>query len=110
MKVFDLSEMTKGWFVGDFSPSVLRLGESEAAVKKYKAGDYEPMHHHKISSEITVIAEGVVKMNGQTYCANSILLIEPNEATDFLAVTDVITMVIKFPGANDDKYLGTANA
>ena len=106
MKVLDLSKMTKGWFVGNFSPTALATNAVEVAVKKYQAGDYEPAHHHKIATEITVIVEGRVRMSGIEYGPDSILVIEPNTPTDFLALTDVVTTVVKLPGANDDKYSG----
>lgn len=107
MKVFQLGEMVKGWFVGNFNPTVLSTNDVEVAVKKYKAGDYEPSHYHKVATEITVITDGQVKMNGVTYGSGSIIMIEPNQATDFLALTDVTTTVVKYPGVNDDKYLGS---
>lgn len=106
MKVFHLQNMTKGWFVGNFTPTVLSTTQVEVAVKKYKAGEYEPAHHHKIATEITVIIDGEVKMNDVVYRAGSILVIEPNTPTDFLALTDVTTTVVKHPGANNDKYFG----
>ncbi len=106
MKVLELSKMTKGWFVGNFSPTALVTNAVEVAVKKYRAGDYEPAHHHKIATEITVIVEGRVQMNGIEYGPDSILVIEPSTPTDFLALTDVVTTVVKLPGANDDKYSG----
>lgn len=106
MKVFNLSDMTKGWFVGNFTPTVLSTNQVEVAVKRYKAGEYEPAHHHKIATEITVITDGEVKMNGFIYKAGAILVIGPNTPTDFLALTDVTTTVVKYPGANDDKYSG----
>ncbi len=99
--------MVKGWFVGNFAPTVLSTNDVEVAVKKYKAGDYESSHYHKIATEITVITNGQVKMNGVTYSPGAIIVIEPNQATDFLALTDVITTVVKYPGANDDKYCGS---
>ena len=105
MKFFHLKDMVKGWFVGNFEPTALLTQDVEVAVKKYKAGDYEPAHYHKIATEITVIADGEVRMNGVTYSSGDIILIEPNQATDFLAITDVITTVVKFPGAKDDKYI-----
>lgn len=106
MKVFHLDDMTKGWFVGNFNPTVLSTNQVEVAIKKYKAGEYEPAHHHKVATEITVITDGEVKMNGVVYKTGTILMIEPNTPTDFLALTDVITTVVKYPGANDDKYSG----
>ena len=106
MKVFQLEDMVKGWFVGNFNPTVLSTNDVEVAVKKYKVGDYESSHYHKVATEITVITDGQVKMNGVIYGSGSIIVIEPNQATDFLALTDVTTTVVKYPGANDDKYLG----
>ena len=106
MKVFNLNDMTKGWFVGNFTPTVFTTNQVEVAVKKYKAGEYESAHHHKIATEITVITDGEVRMNDVVYKAGTILVIEPNTATDFLALTDVTTTVVKYPGANDDKYPG----
>jgi hypothetical protein len=106
VKVFALDDMTKGWFVGNFTPTVLATNLVEVAIKRYKAGEYEPAHHHKIATEITVIIDGEVKMNGITYKAGAILLIEPNSHTDFLALTNTTLTVVKYPGANADKYLG----
>ena len=39
MKKFNLDSMHKGWFVGDFTPSVLNTEKCEVAVKRYKKGD-----------------------------------------------------------------------
>lgn len=110
IQTFQLDEMTKGWFVGNFSPTVLSTTQVEVAVKKYRAGEYEPSHYHKVATEITVITEGVVKMNDVVYQAGTILVIEPNQPSDFLALTDVTTTVVKYPGANNDKYVGHPNA
>jgi len=108
MKVHKLEDMVKGWFVGDFIPTLVSTNEVEIAVKKYKAGEYEPIHHHKVATEITVISSGSVRMNGTDYGSGVIIVLEPNEASDFLALTDVTTTVVKIPGASNDKYSGKA--
>jgi quercetin dioxygenase-like cupin family protein len=97
--------MVKGWFVGNFEPSLLKTNDVEVAVKHYQMGDYEEWHYHKIATEITVIIDGEVKMNGSVYKKGDIVVIDPMEGTDFLAVTDAVNVVVKFPGANNDKYL-----
>ena len=74
-------------------------------VKRYKAGDYESSHYHKIATEITLIVSGQVEMNGIYYDEDDIIVIEPNDRTDFKCLTDVVTVVVKYPGANDDKYV-----
>ena len=105
MKKVDLKDFIKGWFVGNFNPSLIKTNDVEVAVKKYKAGDNEASHYHKIATEITVIVSGEVEMNGIKYSADDIIVIEPNDRTDFKCLTDVVTVVVKYPGANDDKYV-----
>ena len=41
MKTAKLEDMVKGWFVGNFEPSLLKTNDVEVAVKSYKKGDYE---------------------------------------------------------------------
>ncbi len=106
MKKFSLKGMVNGWFIGQFSPSVFSSKEVEVAVKRYKKGDSETMHYHRLATEITVIVSGSVEMNGIKYFRDDILLIEPFESTDFFAVEDTITTVVKTSGALQDKYEG----
>ena len=107
MKTAKLENMVKGWFIGNFEPSLLKTNDVEVAVKSYKKGDYEARHHHKIATEFTCIISGKVKMNGIEYGAGDIVVIEPNESTNFECLEDnTINVVVKFPGANNDKYEG----
>lgn len=105
MKHDRLEGMIKGWFVGDFAPVALRTPHCEVAIKHYQAGDREAAHVHKIGTEITAIVSGQVKMSGQEWGAGDILTIAPGEATDFEALTDVTTVVVKTPSVPDDKYV-----
>lgn len=106
MKVAKLDDMVKGWFVGSFDPTLIKTNDVEVAVKEYKKGDYEEKHYHKIATEITVIVSGRVRMNGAEYSKGDIIVIEPNEVTDFEALEDTVNTVVKFPGTNNDKYIG----
>ena len=80
------------------------------AVKKYRAGDKEEKHFHKIAAEITVITEGEAVMNNEKLKAGDIVILEPCEASDFTAVTDVTTTVVKIPSVKNDKYDGEPDA
>lgn len=106
MTRFRLDDMTKGWFVGDFAPTVLRTQAAEVAVKTYRAGDREDRHHHRVATELTLIITGEVRMNGTPYVAGDIVRIDPGESTDFEAITDVTTVVVKVPSVAGDKYPG----
>ena len=105
MKRYKLDDMTKGWFIGNFEPSLFKTNDFEVAVKRYKKGDFEESHYHKIATEYTVIVKGNVRMNGVEYTAGTILTIPPMESTDFKALTEATTVVVKIPGASNDKYL-----
>lgn len=106
MKQAKLNDMTRGWFVGDFEPTLLKTADVEVAVKEYQKGDCEARHYHKIATEITLIVSGRVRMNGEEYAAGDIVLMEPGEVTDFECMEDgTKNVVVKHPGASNDKYL-----
>ena len=110
MKVDKLSNMINGWFVGAFEPTVFSTNEVEVAVKKYKKGSKENRHLHKIATELTLIVSGKVLMNGNQYSEDDIVTVSPGESTDFVVLEDTITVVVKIPGALDDKYMVDNNA
>ena len=105
MRVARLADMLKGWFVGDFEPTLYRTDKVEVAVKKYKAGDREAWHYHKVATEISVVIGGSVRMNGHECAAGDVIVMDPGEGTDFEALEDTITAVVKIPGARDDKFV-----
>lgn len=104
MQISSLNNMKNGWFIGNFSPTLLKTNDVEVAIKKYKKGDYEEAHFHKISTEITIVINGKVKMKNRILNMNDIILLNPGEITDFLALEDSVCAVVKHPGANNDKY------
>jgi quercetin dioxygenase-like cupin family protein len=104
MRVARLRDMKGGWFVGAFKPSVLDTAACEVGLKSYRAGEINPMHYHKLGTEATLIVSGQAEVNGVVRVAGDIIVIEPEERSDFKALTDVTVVVVKVPGALDDKY------
>ena len=102
---YQLADMVKGWFIGRFEPTLYPTNAVEVAIKEYNAGDYEGAHHHKIATEFTVVLNGEVEMSGVRYGHGDIVKINPGVSTDFLAVTNATTVVVKLPGASNDKYI-----
>ena len=43
-------------------------------------------------------------MKGEIFDSGSIIILEPYEETDFLALTDSVNVVVKVPGALNDKF------
>lgn len=104
MRIEKLNNMFKGWFVGNFAPSLYKTNNCEVAVKSYVKGEYEKKHYHKIATEITVVVKGRVRMFDQEFLEGDMIVVEPGEATDFEALEDCMNVVVKLPGANNDKY------
>lgn len=106
MKTANLDDMVKGWFIGNFDPSLLKTNDVEVAVKRYEKGAREDAHYHKIATEYTVIISGRVRMFGAEYKAGDIVVVEPGDSTDFEVLEDnTVNVVVKIPGANHDKYI-----
>lgn len=105
MRKATLKDMKGGWFIGNFDPSLFKTNACEVAVKQYKKGDKEGKHFHKIATEYTVIIKGKVRMFNEIYSEGDIVVVEPGDATDFEALEDSVNVVVKLPGANNDKYV-----
>ncbi len=104
IKTAHINDMIKGWFVGDFNPSILKSKLFEAGVKEYKKGEKENNHMHKIGTEITVVVRGKVIMCDRVISEGEMILMRPGVATAFEALEDTITFVVKTPSAIGDKY------
>jgi quercetin dioxygenase-like cupin family protein len=100
----NIKDFTKGWFIGNFEPSLIKTNDVEVAYKEYKAGDKEAKHFHKIATEITVIISGEVSMNDVLFTTGDVITTKPGEVVEFKCLADTKTMVVKYPGASDDKY------
>lgn len=106
MKTARLEDMVRGWFIGNFKPSLCETNAVEVAVRQYGKNDKEDRHYHKIATEYTVIISGRVRMFDQEFGPGSIVVVEPGEATAFESLTDdTVNVVVKIPGASSDKYL-----
>jgi quercetin dioxygenase-like cupin family protein len=101
-----LEEMTGGWFVGGFTPTLAPLEAAEVAVQHFRAGQVEPEHHHKVATEITVLVSGRAVMCGRQIVAGDILVLPPGTASAFEAIEDCVTAVVKVPSVPGDKYPG----
>jgi quercetin dioxygenase-like cupin family protein len=104
MSVHKLDDMVRGWFVGDFEPTVHRSSEVEVAIKAYSAGETEARHVHRIATELTAVVSGSVRMDGADLHAGDIVEIAPGQPSDFLALTDAVVVAVKLPAVAGDKY------
>ena len=73
-------------------------------VGEAREGDHEGAHYHAVATELTAIVTGRVRMMGREWGPGDIVTVEPGETTDFEALTDCITVVVKTPSVTDDKF------
>ena len=105
MNIYKLVDFTKGWIVGDFSPSLHRNSDFELGVKFFKAGDLEESHKQLVATEISVIVEGSVRLGSTVFHRGDVIVIPPNEFADFESLTDASLVCIKFPSIPNDKVI-----
>jgi len=101
---YSLKNFIKGWFIGDFSPTLFATDQFEIAVKRYTTGERESAHVHKVASEYTLVVSGKVRMKNVEYGPDDIVVIPPGEATDFEVLESAVTVVVKVPCVKGDKY------
>jgi len=104
VRVARLEDMTRGWFVGDFEPTLHRTKDVEVAVKSYAAGETEDRHVHRVATELTAVVAGRVRMDGRELAAGDVVVVEPGVPSDFEALTDATVVAVKLPAVPRDKF------
>jgi hypothetical protein len=100
-----IEDFTRGWFIGDFEPSLFNTQEFEVGVKKYTKGDKEKAHYHILSKEFTIVISGFIKMNNILYKENDIVTVNENEISDFECIEDATLVVVRTKSNKKDKYI-----
>lgn len=103
MKIFDPSDMVRGYFIGDFEPSAYRTSAFEVSLMTHQQGEAWDAHYHTISDEINYLMEGRMTINGQLLQAPVIFVIQRGEIADPQFLTDCKLIVVKTPSAPGDK-------
>ena len=105
MKTAKLSDMTRGWFIGDFDQAVVRTKDFEVCYQENSELEDSQPHYHKVITEIQLIVRGHLRVNGVDFLPGDICYLEPGEHyhSEFVEPTDVVA--IKFPSVPGDKYL-----
>ncbi len=107
MKLAKLSEFKRGWIVGDFDPSLLK-DDFEVGIQSYSVLERHERHFHKIATEINLVLEGLClfTIDNTEYILGQgdIIVVEPNEETEFYAVSNCRILCIKSKSVRGDKY------
>ena len=104
MRKAKLDDMYRGWFIGDFEPSIYKTKDFEVGVLTHTKGEKWPAHYHKEAIEMNVLLEGKMTVNGVTIEVGDIFVFDKDEIArpDFLE--DCKVLCVKTPSIPGDKY------
>jgi quercetin dioxygenase-like cupin family protein len=104
MEVKRIEDMTGGWFIGNFCPSVLRTPDFEVGYKFHPKGEKWDKHYHKKGVEVTYLIRGKMQIQDRILTSGDIFTIFPYELADPIFLEDCEVVIIKSPSVVGDKY------
>jgi dTDP-glucose pyrophosphorylase len=105
IQISDINEMTRGWLIGDFEPSILRTKDFEVGYLNHKKGELWPVHYHAHMIEINVLIKGKMILNDIEINENQVFVIHKNDIACPIFVEDCFILCIKVPSIIGDKVI-----
>lgn len=104
MKLDRIENFTKGWYIGDFEPSLLRTDLFEVGIIIREPG-LETPHVHKIATEYNILISGTMDLNGIRMDPGTVFVIEPGERVEPVYHEKCTIVCVKTPSIPTDKYI-----
>lgn len=105
MKVYNIDDMVRGWFIGNFEPSVFNTSDVEVGFKTHKKNEQYEMHYQTKVTEINLLIRGKMIMHDKELKARDIFILYPYEISDQQFLEDCEIVCIKLPGITNDKVV-----
>lgn len=103
MRIIPLSEFTRGWFIGDFEPSVLKTSKFEVGVFKHSKGEDWPTHYHQYHTEYNVLVTGKMSIYGTIIEPESVFVVPKKSIVKPVFLEDCVIVCVKSPSIPGDK-------
>lgn len=104
MRLFKISAMKQGWFVGGFEPTAYYTKDFEVNYRIHPKGQNWPKHYHTEVTEINLLIRGEMTIQNRKLTSGDIFVIEPWELTDPIFLEDCEIICVKTP-SKDDKVI-----
>lgn len=104
MKIYKLKDFKKGWFVGNFEPSILKTKDFELGFLFRKKGK-DASHFHKLAIEYNLLIKGKLKLNGKIINPGDLFILNKNEVAEPYFLEDTYIVCLKTPSIPGDKYI-----
>ena len=99
-----IESMTRGWLIGDFTPSILKTSQFEVGYLSHKKGEIWPAHVHNDANEYNVLIRGRMQVNNEIIEQGTIFIIQKGMLTKAVFFEDCEVLCIKCPSKPSDKY------
>ena len=104
MNITKIADYVRGWFIGDFEPTVLRTKDFEVGVLSHHKGEQWASHYHKDSVEYNVLISGKMIIQGQELNSGDVFVFEKGEIADPVFLEDCTVVCVKVPSIPSDKF------
>ncbi len=103
IKKYNLNEMFRGWFIGNFEPSVFKSSCIEVGYLFHKKGEIWNVHYHNNLIEVNLLVKGKMILNNMEINENEIFVINQKEIACPIFLEDCNIVCIKIPNIVGDK-------
>lgn len=110
MRIEHIDNFTKGWFIGNFDPSLKRTENFEIAYHKHPHGYECVPHYHKITTEYNYVISGRIQLLNHatkithTVNAGDLFIIYPREIFSAKVIWATELIVVRDGSYPNDKY------
>ena len=105
MKVFNISDMKGGWYIGDFEPVAYKTKDFEVSYKLHPKGEEWDTHYHKESDEINFLVSGKMIIQDRELNSGEIFIIPKYEIADPKFLEDCYVVCVKTKSSINDKHI-----
>jgi dTDP-glucose pyrophosphorylase len=105
IEIFKLEDMFRGWFIGNFEPSVYKNCTFEVGYLSHKKNEIWDVHYHNNLTEINLLIEGKMILNDIEINKNEIFVINKKDIACPIFLEDCRIICIKIPQILGDKHI-----
>lgn len=104
MNVTNIKDYVRGWFIGNFEPSLLKTNDFEIGVLTHPKGEKWPAHYHKETVEYNVLISGKMVVQEKELNSGDVFVFGKGEIADPVFLEDCTVVCVKVPSIPSDKF------
>lgn len=103
VKDIQIKDTVRGWFLGDFEPSIKRISNMEIGLLTHEANEQWDAHVHREVVEYNYLVKGEMTLNEQEYKTGDSFIFPPRHLAVPKFKTKCIILCLKIPSKPTDK-------